>query len=212
MSMASVIDGRSRAATVRSTSITSGVSSTATECWSRYLPAERILHHRRLRDSEPGRGAGPPVNPSLIKLVENLDRLKLDFTSFVTVHPPVPDRPLTRADLLGAVGRGTELESARGSGLGARGLGLGPRDSRVRRLDSSHRVRTGVRLGQITGVHRVRLQADLVSVHNGRVSLRASSPAAAAELAAHAEFIRTYPEYQHTGAVDRLRASELRSP
>ena len=36
------------------------------------------------------------------------------------------------------------------------------------------------------------------------MSLRASSPAAVAELAAHAEFIRTYPEYEHTGAVDRL--------
>ena len=40
------------------------------------------------------------------------------------------------------------------------------------------------------------------------MSLRASSPAVAAELAAHAEFIRAYPEYEHTGAVDRLRASE----
>jgi glyoxylase-like metal-dependent hydrolase (beta-lactamase superfamily II) len=71
-----------------------------------HLPTERILHTADFGIPNPGAAPGP-VNPSLIKLVENLDRLKLDFTSYVMVHAPVPDRPLTRADLLGAVGRGT---------------------------------------------------------------------------------------------------------
>ena len=71
-----------------------------------YLPNEKILHTADFGIPNPG-AAPAPVNPSLIKLVENLDRLKLDFTTFVTVHPPVPDRPLTRADLMGAVGKGT---------------------------------------------------------------------------------------------------------
>ena len=39
------------------------------------------------------------MSPSLVTLVENLERLKLDVDRHVTVHAPVPDRPLTRADL-----------------------------------------------------------------------------------------------------------------
>ena len=56
-----------------------------------HLPTERILHTADFGIPNPG-AAPAPVNPSLIKLVENLDRLKLDFTSYVMVHPPVPDR------------------------------------------------------------------------------------------------------------------------
>jgi hypothetical protein len=33
-------------------------------------------------------------------VVQNIDRLKLDFDKHVLVHPPNPDRPMTRADLL----------------------------------------------------------------------------------------------------------------
>ena len=60
-----------------------------------YLPKERILF---TADFNPPRPA-QPVNPSLVTLVENLDRLKLDVDRHVTVHAPTPDRPLTRADL-----------------------------------------------------------------------------------------------------------------
>jgi glyoxylase-like metal-dependent hydrolase (beta-lactamase superfamily II) len=71
-----------------------------------YLPNEKILFTADFNIPNPGAAPGP-VNPSLPVLVANLERLKLDFTSYITVHPPVPDRPLTRADLMGAVGRGT---------------------------------------------------------------------------------------------------------
>lgn len=71
-----------------------------------YLPNEKVLFSGDFGIPNPG--APPaPVNPSLTVLVANLDRLKLDFNQFITVHSPVPERPLTRADLLGAVGRGT---------------------------------------------------------------------------------------------------------
>jgi len=33
----------------------------------------------------------------------DVQRLGLDFDRYMTVHAPVPDRPLTRADLMGAV-------------------------------------------------------------------------------------------------------------
>jgi hypothetical protein len=39
------------------------------------------------------------VSPSIATLVANLDRLKLDFDRHVMVHPPNPDRPMTRSDL-----------------------------------------------------------------------------------------------------------------
>jgi glyoxylase-like metal-dependent hydrolase (beta-lactamase superfamily II) len=71
-----------------------------------YLPNEKVLFTADF--GIPNAGAAPaPVNPSLPVLVANIERLKLDFNSFITVHPPVPDRPLTRADLMGAAGRGT---------------------------------------------------------------------------------------------------------
>ena len=48
--------------------------------------------------SEPG--PGQPVSPSIATLVENLERLKLDFDRHILVHPPNPDRPMTEADLI----------------------------------------------------------------------------------------------------------------
>jgi hypothetical protein len=43
------------------------------------------------------------VSPAIKTLVDNVERLKLDFDRHVTVHAPNPDRPLTKADLLGLV-------------------------------------------------------------------------------------------------------------
>ena len=60
-----------------------------------YLPGERILFTADFNPPRPGQ----PMSPSLVTLVENLERLKLDVDRHVTVHAPVPDRPLTRADL-----------------------------------------------------------------------------------------------------------------
>jgi glyoxylase-like metal-dependent hydrolase (beta-lactamase superfamily II) len=71
-----------------------------------YLPNEKALLTADFGIPNPG-AAPAPVNPSLTVLADNLDRLKLDFTHFITVHAPVPDRPLTRADLMGAARRGT---------------------------------------------------------------------------------------------------------
>ena len=70
-----------------------------------YLPNEKVLFSADFGIPNPG--ATGPVNPSLTILVANLERLKLDFTPFITVHPPVPERPQTRADLMAAVRGGT---------------------------------------------------------------------------------------------------------
>jgi glyoxylase-like metal-dependent hydrolase (beta-lactamase superfamily II) len=60
-----------------------------------YLPKERILFSADFNPPRPGQ----PASPSIAILIENLDRLKLDFDRHVTVHAPNPDRPLTRTDL-----------------------------------------------------------------------------------------------------------------
>jgi len=61
-----------------------------------FLPKEKILFTADIDIPAPGQ----PVSPSIPTLVANLERLNLDFDRYVTVHPPTPDRPLTRADLL----------------------------------------------------------------------------------------------------------------
>jgi glyoxylase-like metal-dependent hydrolase (beta-lactamase superfamily II) len=68
-----------------------------------YLPKERILFTADF----PLPVAGQPANPATATLIENVTRLGLDFDRYVTVHAPSPDRPLTRADLMGAVQTGS---------------------------------------------------------------------------------------------------------
>ncbi|HET7697928.1 MAG TPA: MBL fold metallo-hydrolase [Vicinamibacterales bacterium] len=61
-----------------------------------FLPKERILFTGDFNVP----AAGQPVSPAIRTLVDNTERLKLDFERHVTVHAPNPDRPLTKADLL----------------------------------------------------------------------------------------------------------------
>jgi cyclase len=67
-----------------------------------WLPKEKILFTGDFNIP----AAGLPVSPAIATLVQNVDRLKLDFDRHVIVHPPNPDRPLTKADLL-ALAKGT---------------------------------------------------------------------------------------------------------
>ena len=61
-----------------------------------YLPKEKILFTADF-DAPP---QGLPVSPSLTTLVQNIERLQLEFDRHITVHAPDPDRPMTRAELL----------------------------------------------------------------------------------------------------------------
>ena len=60
-----------------------------------YLPKERILFTADFNVPAPGQ----PVSPSIATLVENIERLQLDFDTHVLVHAPNPDRKMTKADL-----------------------------------------------------------------------------------------------------------------
>ena len=61
-----------------------------------YLPKEKIL----LTADFNVPAAGQTPSPFIVTLVQNVDRLKLDFETHVLVHAPNPDRPQTRADLM----------------------------------------------------------------------------------------------------------------
>jgi hypothetical protein len=61
-----------------------------------FLPKEKILFTADFNVP----AAGQPVSPAIATLVQNVDRLKLDFDRHVLVHTPNPDRPMTRADMV----------------------------------------------------------------------------------------------------------------
>jgi glyoxylase-like metal-dependent hydrolase (beta-lactamase superfamily II) len=68
-----------------------------------YLPAEQLLWSADITIVNP--------NPAQLGVVRSavaaLDRLKIDYTTWLPTHPPNPDRPLTKADVLAAVKSGT---------------------------------------------------------------------------------------------------------
>jgi glyoxylase-like metal-dependent hydrolase (beta-lactamase superfamily II) len=65
-----------------------------------YLPAEKALYTADITVVNPNPGQLGTVK----SMVQALDKLKLDYNTFIPAHPPNPDRPLTRADVMAAVG------------------------------------------------------------------------------------------------------------
>jgi glyoxylase-like metal-dependent hydrolase (beta-lactamase superfamily II) len=69
-----------------------------------YLPAEKLLWTADITILNP-----TPVQLATVKsAVGAFDRLKLDYTTWLPAHPPTPDKPLTKADVMAAVGAGTK--------------------------------------------------------------------------------------------------------
>jgi glyoxylase-like metal-dependent hydrolase (beta-lactamase superfamily II) len=68
-----------------------------------YLPKEKILFTADFNIP----AEGQPAAPAIATLVQNIERLKLDFEGHVLVHAPNPDRPMTKADLM-ALAKGTQ--------------------------------------------------------------------------------------------------------
>ena len=68
-----------------------------------YLPAEKVLWTADITLVNPN----PNQAAVARSLAQAVDRLKLDFNTFLPAHPPNPDRPLTRADLTAAAGTGS---------------------------------------------------------------------------------------------------------
>lgn len=69
-----------------------------------YLPNERILAYADMFNL-PAPSAPPPAvaNVAHVVMLDNMDRLKLDPETIVSVHAPNPDRPIRRADIVATV-------------------------------------------------------------------------------------------------------------
>ena len=68
-----------------------------------YLPAEKALWTADITVVNP-----TPVQLGVVKsAVAALDKLKLDYNAWIPAHPPNPDRPLTKADVVAAAGAGS---------------------------------------------------------------------------------------------------------
>ena len=69
-----------------------------------YLPVEKLLWTADLTVVNP-----TPVQLGVLKsAVATFDRLKLDYNTWLPAHPPTPDKPLTKADVMAAVGAGAK--------------------------------------------------------------------------------------------------------
>jgi glyoxylase-like metal-dependent hydrolase (beta-lactamase superfamily II) len=65
-----------------------------------YLPAEKVVWSADITIVNPN-----PAQLGVVKsAVEALNRLKLDYDTWIPAHPPNPDRRLTRADVMAAAG------------------------------------------------------------------------------------------------------------
>lgn len=68
-----------------------------------YLPAEKAVWTADITAVNPN-----PVQLGVLKAaVGTLDRLKIDWHAWIPAHPPNPDRPLTKADVVAAAGAST---------------------------------------------------------------------------------------------------------
>jgi glyoxylase-like metal-dependent hydrolase (beta-lactamase superfamily II) len=65
-----------------------------------YLPAEKVLWSADITAVNPNPGQLPVVKA----MAETVNKLKLDYNTFIPAHPPNPDKPLTRADVNAVVG------------------------------------------------------------------------------------------------------------
>jgi glyoxylase-like metal-dependent hydrolase (beta-lactamase superfamily II) len=65
-----------------------------------FLPAEKVLWSADITAVNPN----PGQLPTLKAAVETANQLKLDFATWIQAHPPNPEKPVTKADVMAAVG------------------------------------------------------------------------------------------------------------
>jgi len=65
-----------------------------------FLPAEKVLWSADITAVNPN----PDQLPTLKAAVETANQLKLDFDTWIQAHPPNPEKPVTKADVMAAVG------------------------------------------------------------------------------------------------------------
>jgi glyoxylase-like metal-dependent hydrolase (beta-lactamase superfamily II) len=73
-----------------------------------YLPKEKIIAYADMYNVPAPNAPAAPPTAGFVVMADNLDRLKIDFDTVISVHAPVPDRPVRKADFLKDLGpRGT---------------------------------------------------------------------------------------------------------
>jgi glyoxylase-like metal-dependent hydrolase (beta-lactamase superfamily II) len=73
-----------------------------------YLPKLKLLYEADAYNppAKPLGGPPPQISPYVANLAANVDRLKLDVERIIPVHYPADNRPVTKAELWRAAGRG----------------------------------------------------------------------------------------------------------
>ena len=73
-----------------------------------YLPKEKIIAYADMYNVPAPTAPAAPPTAGFVVMADNLERLKIDFDTVISVHAPNPDRPVKRADFLKDLGnRGT---------------------------------------------------------------------------------------------------------
>jgi hypothetical protein len=65
-----------------------------------YLPAEKVVWSADVTVVNPNPGQLATVKAA----AETINKLKLDYNGWIPAHPPNPDKPLTKADVVAAAG------------------------------------------------------------------------------------------------------------
>jgi len=70
-----------------------------------YLPKERIVAYADMFNMPAPNAPPAPPTAGHSAMAANLERLKLDVDTVISVHAPNPDRPIRGADIMGTLGR-----------------------------------------------------------------------------------------------------------
>jgi glyoxylase-like metal-dependent hydrolase (beta-lactamase superfamily II) len=73
-----------------------------------YLPKEKIIAYADMYNVPAPTAPAAPPTAGFVVMADNLERLKIDFDTVISVHAPNPDRPVKKADFIKDLGnRGT---------------------------------------------------------------------------------------------------------
>jgi glyoxylase-like metal-dependent hydrolase (beta-lactamase superfamily II) len=69
-----------------------------------YLPKEKIIAYADMYNVPAPNAPAAPPTAGFVVMADNLERLKIDFDTVISVHAPNPDRPVKRADFIKDLG------------------------------------------------------------------------------------------------------------
>jgi glyoxylase-like metal-dependent hydrolase (beta-lactamase superfamily II) len=69
-----------------------------------YLPKEKIIAYADMYNVPAPTAPAAPPTAGFVVMADNLERLKIDFDTVISVHAPNPDRPVKRADFVKDLG------------------------------------------------------------------------------------------------------------